>query len=596
MDQEFEATTLIARPEVVLARAVLLVDDDELVLSHLSELVRTSGFEVHTASDGAAALEFIRRQFTPIVITDLDMPGMDGLALCRAIRQQKWPGYVYILVLTVHDGETDILAGLDAGADDYLSKRTSAAQLVARLHAAERILGLERALKVELEEKRRQSLTDPLTGAKNRRYFERQLQRDFKRTQRGGSPLSLLMLDIDHFKRINDQFGHAAGDAVLQELVRRVGQCLPRETDWCARVGGEEFIIVLGDTPLSGAARVAERIRQAIAGVPVATPARAISFTASIGVACFQPASNREPVSVESLLAQLDANMYRSKQEGRNRVTLPAAAIEPADGRRQLERDQADARPLRTILYIDDEPDLRLIVQAALGLTEGLSAYTAESGQALELAHELQPDLVLLDVMMPHPDGPGTLKLLRADAALSHIPAIFLTAKATPEEVVRLRALGAFAVIAKPFDPMRLSGQILALWQAMGSPAERAGAGAGQIRLQQQVTGLAGKFLERTGVQALTLTELAAHLQPGDLTGVASVHEIAHRIHGSGAMFDFPAVSACAGEVERLSHDLLERHPSIDVSSELQIRQRLQASIRQLVQAVESASNTQTSV
>ena len=605
MDQELEATTLIARPEVVLARAVLLVDDDELVLAHLSELVRAAGFEVHTASDGAAALEFIGRQFTPIVITDLDMPGMDGLALCRAIRQQKWPGYVYILVLTVHDGETDILAGLDAGADDYLSKRTSSAQLVARLHAAERILGLEQALKVELEEKRRQSLTDPLTGAKNRRYFERQLQRDFKRTQRGGSPLSLLMLDIDHFKRINDQFGHAAGDAVLQELVRRIDQCLPRETDWCARVGGEEFIIVLGDTPLSGAARVAERIRQAIAGVPVATSARAISFTASIGVACFQPASNREPVSVESLLAQLDANMYRSKQEGRNRVTLPAPAIEPADARRQVpERDRpSDARPLRTILYIDDEPDLRLIVQAALGLTEGLTAYTAESSQALELAHELQPDLVLLDVMMPHLDGPGTLKLLRADAALSHIPAIFLTARATPDEVVRLRALGAFAVIAKPFDPMRLSGQLLALWQAMGAPPERAGAGAsagagagaGQIRLRQQVTGLAGKFLERTGVQALTLTELAAHLQPGDLTGIASVHEIAHRIHGSGAMFDFPAVSACAGEVERLSHDLLERHPSIDGSSELQIRQRLQASIRQLVQAVENASNTQTS-
>jgi CheY-like chemotaxis protein len=205
MDQDVEAAALISRPEFTPARTVLLVDDDDLGLAHLSELVQAAGFEVRTAGDGATALTFLEQQFTPIVITDLNMPAMDGLALCRAIRQQAWPGYVYILLLTVHDGESDILAGLEAGADDYLSKRTSAAQLVARLHTAQRILGLEHALKGELEEKRRQSLTDPLTGAHNRRYFDQHLQRDFKRAQRGGGPLCLLMLDVDHFKRINDR-------------------------------------------------------------------------------------------------------------------------------------------------------------------------------------------------------------------------------------------------------------------------------------------------------------------------------------------------------------------------------------------------------
>src|ERR1700689_1817247 len=211
MEQDLEAATQIVRPEFAPARAVLLVDDDELVLAHLTELVQAAGFDVHTAGDGATALAYLGQQFTPIVITDRNMPAMDGLELCRAIRQQAWPGYIYILLLTVHDGESDILAGLEAGADDYLSKRASPAQLVARLHTAQRILGLEQALKVELEEKRRQSLTDPLTGAKNRRYFERQLQRDFKRTQRGGGPLALLMLDLDHFKRINDRHGHTGG-------------------------------------------------------------------------------------------------------------------------------------------------------------------------------------------------------------------------------------------------------------------------------------------------------------------------------------------------------------------------------------------------
>src|ERR1700676_2271926 len=311
MDQDVEADALIPRPEFTVARTVLLVDDDELVLAHLSELVQAAGFNVHTAGDGATALAFLKQYFTPIVITDLNMPAMDGLELCRAIRQQAWPGYIYILLLTVHDGESDILAGLEAGADDYLSKRASAAQLVARLRTAQRIVGLEQALKVELEEKRRQSLTDPLTGAHNRRYFEHHLQRDFKRAQRGGAPLSLLMLDIDHFKRINDEFGHAAGDAVLQEIVRRIDACLPRDTDWCARVGGEEFMIVLGNTPLAGAAQVAERIRQSIAGVPVPTTAVAIGVTASIGAVEFQPAANRESVSIELLIRELDANLYR---------------------------------------------------------------------------------------------------------------------------------------------------------------------------------------------------------------------------------------------------------------------------------------------
>jgi two-component system cell cycle response regulator len=579
MDQELEAAALIPRPAFTPARTVLVVDDDELVLAHLAQLVQAAGYEVHTAGDGHAALEFLAQHFTPIVITDLNMPGLDGLALCRAIRQQLWPGYVYILVLTVHDGESAILAGLNAGADDYLSKRTSAAQLLARLHTAQRILGLEQALKVELEEKRRQSLTDSLTGTNNRRYFERQLQQDFKRTQRGAGPLSLLMLDIDHFKRINDRHGHAAGDAVLQETVRRMRLCLTRETDWCARIGGEEFVMVLADTPLSGAAQVAERIRQAIAGVPIVTNACAVAVTASIGVVEFQPAGSRKSVSVESLIAELDANMYQSKRNGRNRVTLPGPL-------------RAASAPLRTIVYGDDDPDIRLIVQTALGLAEGLTVHTAESGeQALKLAHELQPDLLLLDVMMPGLNGPATLKRLRADPAIAQIPVIFMTAKALPEDVQRLRAIGALAVIAKPFDPMQLSAQVLSLWQTRTAlPQKVAGsAGGGPAPVHDHVARLSGKFLERTAAQAVTLGRLLENIQPGDATGIASMHEIAHTIHGAGSMFDFPAVSECAGEIEHLSEHLLASQPAGGQASGRQIRERLQASIQRLAHAIESA-------
>jgi diguanylate cyclase (GGDEF)-like protein len=611
-----DAFTLLARRETTVERRVLLVDDDELVLAHLSELVRAAGFDVHSASDGAAALAFLGRQFSPIVITDLDMPAMDGLALCRAIRQQPWQGYVYLLLLTVHDAEEDILAGLAAGADDYLSKRASPAQLLARLNTALRILGLEQALKGELEEKRLQSLTDPLTGANNRRFFEGALQRDFKRAQRSGGALSLLMLDIDHFKHVNDRYGHGAGDLVLQDVVRRMRIALPRETDWCARIGGEEFIVVLGDTPLAGAALVAERIRQAIAAVPTIADAVPISVTVSIGVVEFRRSADRAAESIESLLKQLDANLYLSKQNGRNRVTLPQAA-----------EAATDPRSLRSILYVDDEPDLRIIVQAALSLAEGLTVHTAASGaQGLDMARELRPDLLLLDVMMPGLDGPGTLRLLRADPALAGIPVMFMTAKSTVQDVQRLRALGAMAVIAKPFDPMQLSRQVLTLWQQMaiepgiaGAPPAPAlpvalaapdapdapDAPALNSRPRMQFADLSGKFLARSAVNVETLRQLIDNLQAGAASDVASMHAIAHKMHGAGATLDFPAVSQHAAEIESISRHLLAADANTantaktadaagagaERASDANVVSRLRASLRQLEHAIMSAAS-----
>ena len=241
---------------------VLLVDDDELMMERLKIPIVEAGYEVLTATDGATALAALQRDFMSIVILDRNMPGMDGLALCRTIRQQTWPGYVYLMLLTAHDAEEDILLGLDAGADDYLSKRVSDAQLVARLSAATRVLSLEHSLKSALEDRRQMAMTDALTGTHNRRYFMRYLGGELKRSRRFRTDLSLLVLDVDHFKQVNDKYGHAAGDMVLQELVKRIQKCLPREYDWCARLGGEEFAVVLPQTDLAGAAVVAEKLRR----------------------------------------------------------------------------------------------------------------------------------------------------------------------------------------------------------------------------------------------------------------------------------------------------------------------------------------------
>jgi diguanylate cyclase (GGDEF)-like protein len=321
MNADIGAATQVLSLDIGSAPIVLLVDDDELALARLESVLTASGFDVRTATSGPAALSSLKEMFSPIVITDLQMPCMDGLAVCRAIRQESWSGYIYILLLTVKDAEDDVVAGLDAGADDYLSKRTSSAQVLARLRTARRILTLEHSLKGALADKRRLAMTDELTGAPNRRYFHSRLSRELERVLRVGGNLSLMSLDIDHFKNVNDRYGHAAGDSVLQEFVKRISRCLTRNTDWCARMGGEEFSVVLEETDLAGARIVAERLRRTIAESAVITRAGAVEITVSIGVSGLDALEHGKRITLDALLNHADANLYASKERGRDCVT-----------------------------------------------------------------------------------------------------------------------------------------------------------------------------------------------------------------------------------------------------------------------------------
>jgi diguanylate cyclase (GGDEF)-like protein len=328
-DDEFPAEDSVItqiRPAVsAVSPRVLLVDDDEIMVDRLKDLVTAAGFEVVTASSGEGALVTLATQFAPIVILDRHMPGMDGLALCRRIRATQYPGYVYIMLVTAHDSEDEILAGLDAGADDYLSKRLSGTHVIARLATARRILQLEHSLRQVIEERRRMAMTDVLTGCHNRRYFMNHLRREIKRMRRFGGDVALVVFDVDHFKHINDRYGHAAGDAVLIEFVRRVQGALPREYDWCARLGGEEFAVVLPQTGLGGGATVAEKIRRAVAAAPIQTAQGPVEVTVSAGVsglACF---ADRGAVTADHLLSRADDCLYHSKNGGRDRVTVDTA-------------------------------------------------------------------------------------------------------------------------------------------------------------------------------------------------------------------------------------------------------------------------------
>lgn len=299
---------------------VLVVDDDRFMRTVLQVNLTEAGYDVTTAENGRDALAIMNSGNFPLVMTDLVMPEMDGLDLCRAIRQKASSGYTYIILLTAQATKEDVVKGLEAGADEYLVKPVNQAELTARLKTARRILDLEASLKKSLEEITTLSVRDSLTGIFNRRYLDERLPQELKRAFRYKHPLSIVMFDLDHFKAVNDTHGHHTGDIVLQESVGAIKSSIRREIDWLARYGGEEFVMVLPETDLAGATVVAERSRRFIAGLAIKSGEAVIHLTASFGIATYRPLPEQAVPYHASLLAAADRCLYQAKADGRDRV------------------------------------------------------------------------------------------------------------------------------------------------------------------------------------------------------------------------------------------------------------------------------------
>ncbi len=303
---------------------LLLVEDEPTQLLMTQRMLRRGGFEVETASDGAAALEKLATGRFQLLVTDWEMPGMDGPTLCRKVRATRLPGYLYILVLTGQISTRSVVIGLEAGADDYVRKPADEAELLARLAAGRRIVQLEQSLRDANAQIQRLSIIDPLVDAYNRRYLNEQLMHEVELARRQPQALALaaILADLDFFKSINDQHGHQAGDAVLRDFVGLARSAIRANLDWVARYGGEEFVVVLPDTDLARAAQVAEQLRELCAGSVVRTESGEVRYTASFGVAALENDTPSPGAAAESLLRRADAALYRSKREGRNRVTV----------------------------------------------------------------------------------------------------------------------------------------------------------------------------------------------------------------------------------------------------------------------------------
>jgi diguanylate cyclase (GGDEF)-like protein len=305
---------------------VLVVDDDQLLRQMLDLELRRAGYEVVTAADGQETWELLQRERIRMLVVDWMMPGVDGLELVRRIRAAGWPGYTYIVTLTAKDGRTDVLEGLNLGADDYVTKPFRTEELVARLGVGARILDVEGRLKESLAREEALATLDSLTGLPNRRALSDRGHAELSRAARDSASLSLIMLDLDHFKSVNDRFGHAAGD----ECLRRVAEVLQgsqRAYDYSGRWGGEEFLVIVPGASVDQACLVAERIRSAVESLQLRVGgSEPIRLRASLGVATASPAT--APVTLDELVKRADEALYQAKAGGRNQFSFHSARAE----------------------------------------------------------------------------------------------------------------------------------------------------------------------------------------------------------------------------------------------------------------------------
>jgi diguanylate cyclase (GGDEF)-like protein len=298
---------------------ILIADDDDVSRRVLQATLTKWGYDVVIATNGLEAWQLLRETNAPqLAILDWVMPGMDGVEVCREIRRREEEPYVYMLLLTAKSRKRDIIAGLRAGADDYLAKPFDPQELKARLRTGRRILELQAQLVATRESLRHQATHDSLTSLLNRGAILDMLRNELDTNNRRGLPLSIVMADLDHFKQVNDTYGHIVGDAILHEAARRMKASV-RAYDSIGRYGGEEFLFILPGCNGSDASGQAQRLQKCITEDPVDLPRFSISFTLSLGVVS---TSTPRVEDVDRLIQAADEALYEAKAQGRNRVVL----------------------------------------------------------------------------------------------------------------------------------------------------------------------------------------------------------------------------------------------------------------------------------
>jgi diguanylate cyclase (GGDEF)-like protein len=303
-------------PESLNPFPILIVDDDALQRSVLEANLKVAGYQVVAAENGKQALEIFRKGYYPIVMTDWVMPEMSGLELCRMIRADDSGRYTYIIILTSLDSKNDIIAGLDAGADEYLVKPAHQAELTSRLKTARRILDLELTQQRHIEKIKNLSLVDPVSGVFCRHYLDERIQQEIKRAYRYERSLSVILLGINSFEEILVTHGHYYADVVLKYCADCLVEAIRKDIDWVARYSRDSFAIVLPETDLSGAMILSKRFRIRISTLVIKMHDKELKVTASFGVSGFTASQQKLGFSADILLENADKNLYLAREEG----------------------------------------------------------------------------------------------------------------------------------------------------------------------------------------------------------------------------------------------------------------------------------------
>jgi diguanylate cyclase (GGDEF)-like protein len=304
---------------------VLVIEDHPDQRELLMIVLQKEGYRVIAAANGVEALEKLEKEPAQIVLSDIMMPKMNGFELINRIRSNPAFKNIYLILITARIQEGDRVRGLDLGADDYITKPFSFSELLARVRVGSRLVQYQRHLEY-------QTLIDALTGLFNRRAFEKKIEEEFERAKRYRHPLSLLIVDIDNFKIINDTYGHHTGDNVLKKIAEAL-QEKTRRSDFACRYGGEEFVLILPETDLASALQAAKKMVGEIKGQTFGTLARPFSLTISIGVSS---TSTKDYSEWQEMLQDADQALYLAKNKGKDRVECSLTENAPEEIRSHL--------------------------------------------------------------------------------------------------------------------------------------------------------------------------------------------------------------------------------------------------------------------
>lgn len=311
--------------------SILLVDDDPMAIQLMGRILKGQG-QLQFATSGAQALRIAQACAPDVILLDAEMPGMSGFEVCRALKADAALSDVPVIFVTSHCEPATELSGLEMGAADFIAKPVSPALVLARVRTQLRVKGM-------VDELRRVSAVDSLTGVANRRSFNESLEREWLRARRNAEPMALLMIDVDHFKLYNDRYGHPVGDDCLRAVAQAMARTVVRPCDLVARYGGEEFSVLLPQTTRAGAQHVATALLGAVESLAISHPASptAAHVTVSVGLAAYDAASpawavrsadsradgsRRNAFNASSLVIAADKALYASKRQGRAQVTM----------------------------------------------------------------------------------------------------------------------------------------------------------------------------------------------------------------------------------------------------------------------------------